>query len=523
MGKQGPCYHCGVTSTPLWRNGPSEKPVLCNACGSRWRTKGTLANYTPLHSRIDADEYEDRRLSRLKTVSLKIGEEKLKKRKLSYENSVGKRFASDYNQTFLESIDEEEDTCNRSSYGSALSNSELQFSGADACDFTGPAQSTVWETQVPSKKRSLVNRTNSSPVEKLIKDLHAILHEQQQSSYLSGSSEEDLLFESDVPNPMVSVEIGHGSVLIKHPSSFACEEDSEASSLSFENKPCAVNEGYSYYESENVTKFRCEMMQQKPAKRDQFNNDRMQHLLTHKSPLCYIDLYDVINFKEFMGDLTSEEQQQLLKYLPSDDTLSLPGSLEHMFDSSSFKDNLVYFQQLLSDGGFSNNSEAKVEVRKLALSNLIKSKWLELYIKLKDSKSPNQTLETEVESGSELSSSKDLQSAKRPLQEQNLNIPDKETNESPKRGLNKSGFRCKEPIQKYGSFFTPGRLFNLPTDNCHIRLESCHDEFSDQDLLLDVPSNCCFPEAELLLPPSMITSHQTSVSSSSIHSAMIHH
>ncbi|CAM8877726.1 unnamed protein product [Rhodiola kirilowii] len=22
MGKQGPCCHCGVTSTPLWRNGP---------------------------------------------------------------------------------------------------------------------------------------------------------------------------------------------------------------------------------------------------------------------------------------------------------------------------------------------------------------------------------------------------------------------------------------------------------------------------------------------------------------------
>ncbi|KAH0455980.1 hypothetical protein IEQ34_013887 [Dendrobium chrysotoxum] len=51
MGKHGPCRHCRVTSTPLWRNGPPEKPVLCNACGSRWRTKGSLANYTPLHAR----------------------------------------------------------------------------------------------------------------------------------------------------------------------------------------------------------------------------------------------------------------------------------------------------------------------------------------------------------------------------------------------------------------------------------------------------------------------------------------
>ncbi|RDX71551.1 GATA transcription factor 27, partial [Mucuna pruriens] len=40
--------------TPLWRNGPSEKPVLCNACGSRYKLKGHLDNYLPknfqLHS-----------------------------------------------------------------------------------------------------------------------------------------------------------------------------------------------------------------------------------------------------------------------------------------------------------------------------------------------------------------------------------------------------------------------------------------------------------------------------------------
>lgn len=39
-----------IAATPLWRNGPPEKPVLCNACGSRWRTKGTLLNYMPMHS-----------------------------------------------------------------------------------------------------------------------------------------------------------------------------------------------------------------------------------------------------------------------------------------------------------------------------------------------------------------------------------------------------------------------------------------------------------------------------------------
>lgn len=31
------CMHCGVTESPQWRRGPSEKPVLCNACGTRFR------------------------------------------------------------------------------------------------------------------------------------------------------------------------------------------------------------------------------------------------------------------------------------------------------------------------------------------------------------------------------------------------------------------------------------------------------------------------------------------------------
>lgn len=37
--KQGPCSHCGATSTPLWRKGPPDRPVLCNACGTRWKVK----------------------------------------------------------------------------------------------------------------------------------------------------------------------------------------------------------------------------------------------------------------------------------------------------------------------------------------------------------------------------------------------------------------------------------------------------------------------------------------------------
>uniref|UniRef100_M1C735 GATA zinc finger containing protein n=1 Tax=Solanum tuberosum TaxID=4113 RepID=M1C735_SOLTU len=50
MGKQGPCCHCGIEQTPLWRPGPTAKPVLCNACGLRWQTKETLDDYLPKHA-----------------------------------------------------------------------------------------------------------------------------------------------------------------------------------------------------------------------------------------------------------------------------------------------------------------------------------------------------------------------------------------------------------------------------------------------------------------------------------------
>ena len=94
---------------------------------------------------------------------------------------------------------------------------------------------------MPSKKKTCMGRLKSSPVEKLTKDLYTILHEQQ--SYFSASSEDDLLFESEAP--MVSVEIGHGSVLIRHPSSIARDEESEASSLSVDNKQCPTGKVYS--------------------------------------------------------------------------------------------------------------------------------------------------------------------------------------------------------------------------------------------------------------------------------------
>jgi hypothetical protein len=38
----GPCQHCHVSTSVCWRRGPPEKPVLCNACGSRFLVKANL-------------------------------------------------------------------------------------------------------------------------------------------------------------------------------------------------------------------------------------------------------------------------------------------------------------------------------------------------------------------------------------------------------------------------------------------------------------------------------------------------
>ncbi|KAG5563307.1 hypothetical protein RHGRI_005901 [Rhododendron griersonianum] len=63
-------------------------------------------------------------------------------------------------------------------------------------------------------------------------------------------------------------------------------------------------------------------------------------------------LQDVLNFNQFSSNLTIEEQQQLLKYLPSVDTARLPDSLKSMFASPQFKENISSFQKLHVEGVF---------------------------------------------------------------------------------------------------------------------------------------------------------------------------
>lgn len=80
----------------------------------------------------------------------------------------------------------------------------------------------------------------------------------------------------------------------------------------------------------------------------------------------------------------------------------------------------------------------------------------------------------------------------------------------------KTTYENKEVMDNDGSCFSPRSLFALPPDGGSLMLDSLHyvDESSDQDLLLDVPSNGSFPQAELLRPISSF-GQQGSASSSS--------
>ncbi|CAM8946469.1 unnamed protein product [Rhodiola kirilowii] len=213
MGKHGPCCHCGVASTPLWRNGPPDKPVLCNACGSRWRTKGSLTNYAPLHARMEPDDFVDHKASRFKVMSSRDNDANFMNRKRTHENAMNGSVASNYEDNIWKYL--YDDTCNRSisGSGSAVSNSEscTQFGTTYVNQLTGPAQSIVVDRKKSATKRICIPHRKSSSIATLTEDLCTILH-QQQSSGFSASSEENLLIESE--NSVFSAETGHGSYLI---------------------------------------------------------------------------------------------------------------------------------------------------------------------------------------------------------------------------------------------------------------------------------------------------------------------
>ncbi|KAG1354362.1 GATA transcription factor 27 [Cocos nucifera] len=491
-----------------------------------------------MHAREPIDS-EELKVLKVKSISLKSKEQKLHKKKQSIIMLESEREMPYSDQNFRKIADG--DPSNRSSSGSVISYSEscAHFGTTDASDMTGSAQSNVWDSQVPSKRRTGFTRPKPSPVEKLTKDLYTIWHEQQPS--YQGSSEEDLIYENGTP--MDSFEIGYGSVLIRNSKSI--EEESEASSLLVDNKSCITNEAYSgiasfpvHSESKGIRlsdsgndklKKSTAQATRENIRRDKFSHDKLQILRDRESPLCSTDLQDVINFEELMKYLTHEEQQRLIKYLPPIDTAKPPESLKSMFSSPQFVESLSHFQQLLQEGIFDlsflgENVEECRNLRKLVLLNLTKFKWVEYYKHLKDANYK------QIKEGKEMVSRQKspgfCSSAflKKPRDGQNQNYPElKEPMRSPKR-LCKSGsmnLPSRNPTQlnssdagskliddaddfmdNEGACFSPRSFFASPPDRSSMLAAlQFSDDSTDHDLLLDVPCNASFPEAELLCHP----------------------
>lgn len=110
--------------------------MLCNACGSRWRTKGTLDNYTPLHAQTEFVAMEANKVYKAKAMPIKKDTNLLKRKNYDVEVKIeGKTPNSKqhFNNVF------EKEGSNRSSSGSAMSCTEScgYFSAKDGSELTG--------------------------------------------------------------------------------------------------------------------------------------------------------------------------------------------------------------------------------------------------------------------------------------------------------------------------------------------------------------------------------------------------
>ncbi|GLT96915.1 hypothetical protein SLE2022_145060 [Rubroshorea leprosula] len=183
MKKQGPCRHCGVESTPLWRNGPPDKPVLCNACGSRYRLRKSLDNYTPRNAQAIRRKRTIPIIPRPKVI---IEEENLSSNNTCYS------FGSDGSTSIIKSSAE-------------------SFSNETFCLTRQIEPSTnFWDSQIPSRKRREVVNNNglSFDIETLQNDLYNLQKGEDQTH------EDVLIYEKNMLL-IPPTEIGLGSILLK--------------------------------------------------------------------------------------------------------------------------------------------------------------------------------------------------------------------------------------------------------------------------------------------------------------------
>lgn len=523
MRKQGPCRHCGITSTPLWRNGPPEKPVLCNACGSRWRTKGTLKNYTPLHCRGPLEEEHSATLKRAPFNSI---EEKLCTRNQDVKIIKNKRDNGSAGYVKDSHGGPHDNISNWSSSGSAISFAEScsHFSIADSSEVTGSLRSNIADSLTPSwKRKPEIQPRSSSPVEKLTEDLHSILH--QHPSYFLESSEEDLLY--DNMSSVDYTEIGHGGFLIRNMNSTTRESGSTSSSFpdlgskTLHTDSIFTEDMWSDGTNTGMDNDIIKMVQEYPERG--LCQEECQIMLSRDSVLGSINLKDVISYDIFMTHLTPQEQERLMKYLPSADIDKYPESVKTMFSSLQFEETLCNFQELICQGAldhssYTGNVHDYQTLQQLVLLLPTNRSWVEHYTRIKAAKhkvdGPG-VVEKFHKKSSTISSSCSI-SLKSTYSSMAIESPGPKLMErgprkkskiwmhddcfphSPSTNLS-THFSEKHLTEFEGSGFGPDSFFTSPLEkSCISDPPQPPQENSYENLLIDVSSNSSFPEAVLL-------------------------
>ncbi|KAK4339949.1 hypothetical protein RND71_041411 [Anisodus tanguticus] len=219
MDRQGPCFHCGIEQTPLWRTGLPGKPVLCNACGSRWRTRGTLDDYIPKHANREISYQLPFELT---SCLLARDDQKLE---------VGVEVSGqDGSSACLE-----EEMNNISSLGSAGSSSDNYMQMEE----TNEAEKyPLWNPDsVPRRKRSELRQHILSPVERLQRQLYNILQEPEITN-ISANDEDILIYEKNKDIP--PNEIGFGAMLLVSPTT-TTEHSTSLAPMAEDNASCSMN------------------------------------------------------------------------------------------------------------------------------------------------------------------------------------------------------------------------------------------------------------------------------------------
>ncbi|CAK9214843.1 unnamed protein product [Sphagnum troendelagicum] len=516
-GKQGPCGHCGIETTPLWRNGPPEKPVLCNACGSRWRTKGTLLNYMPMHSGGFGGAGSKEGVARRKKGSHKRSSDPAcsHKRKEPSGRHVEVRTPASLHPLLLKDAEEELKTT--SSLESGVFGPD-----SDALSRSSPVQSDSsaglgWEGPIPSRKRTPMVRGCTS-LEKLISHFQELMNESPPQSCptaTSSESAEELLVEGtpsimtvekgvDIEfiqrNPMPLLQEPAVEVMSFLMGSAGNVEAMQGMDARFSNgvvveplneapifpaqgkeKPCHFlkeMEDMGYLQSDHRLVPNKALLENLPC-------NKQDVLQGCQSPLVFLEMKEILNFDTYTGLLTDQEQCQLARLVSPGDINRIPESLKEMFNSGQFEGALVNFQQLLSEGMFDSlepGMDAAVLEhlqQLLTASDLNSSGWMERLSQL-------QIYNKHWGGPSDLSKNKEL-------------IKDKMNG-------------CRVPLI-VGSGSIKNSLDNAVSMDDLPDLQVSGSDGMEPDLLFDLSSNILsFHEAEVLQQPAWTKSKEESES-----------